>query len=129
MAFLRNKLLERFTRSWKPLHFHKFSLKSCIEPRRRPHQTTRTKNYHPLAADKTLAFNKVARHASLDMFSWSRNSQIIMEPAGSLPCSQESAIGPCPGSDDLSTHCYSFFSFQDLILPFLLHLGPPVFSD
>jgi hypothetical protein len=31
--------------------------------------------------------------------SWSRNSSPFMERGSSLPCSQESASGPCPEPD------------------------------
>jgi hypothetical protein len=43
---------------------------------------------------------------SRQSFSHSRNSQYFMESHGSLSCSQDPAIGPCPQPDE-SNPCHS----------------------
>jgi len=35
-----------------------------------------------------------------------------MEPEGSLPCLQESAIGPCPEPDESNPHPHTLYSFR-----------------
>jgi len=37
-----------------------------------------------------------------------------MEPIGSLPCSQEPAIGPCPEPDASSSHLPTLFPYDPL---------------